>query len=89
MISGAFHLKKTIYQFVQYLAASTFIGISVYGIISSDFFVVYMGWDANEKVPVATSLLLGLGAVTCIVVIVVLGGVLDRIMAQEGKDEGR
>jgi hypothetical protein len=74
-------LKRAIYQFVQYLAASTFIGISVYGII------VYMGGNVNEKVPVATSLLLGLGAVVCIVIIVVMGGVLDRIMAQEGKGD--
>jgi formate/nitrite transporter FocA (FNT family) len=70
-------LKKTLYQFIQHLAAGTFIGISVYGII------IYMGGKINEKVPAATSLLLGLGAVMCIIIIVVMGGVLDRIMEQE------
>lgn len=76
-------MKRTFYQFIQHLAAAIFIGISVYGII------IYMGGKVNEKVPVATSLLLGLGAVACIVVIVVMGGVLDRIMAKEGKGESR
>ena len=76
-------MKRAIYQFIQLLAASTFIGISVYGIM------VYMGGSVNVKIPVATSLLLGLGAATCIVIIVFMGGVLDRIMAQEGKSDSQ
>jgi len=72
-----------IYQFIQTLAAATFIGISVYGII------IYMGGKVNEEIPAATSLLLGLGAVTCTVIIVVMGGVLDRIMEQEGKGDNQ
>ncbi len=76
-------MKKTIYQFVQHLAAAIFAGLSVYGII------IYMGGKTNETLPAATSLLLGLGAVTCIVIIVVMGGVLDRIMEQEEKGDNR
>lgn len=74
-------MKKVIYQLVQGLAASTFLGISAYGI------VIHMGGNVNEKVPVATSLLLGLVAVVSIVIVIVMGGVLDRIMAQEGKGD--
>jgi len=74
-------LKKTIYQLIQMIAASIFIGISVYGIM------IFWGGVINEKIPAATSLLLGLGAVVCIIIIVFMGGVLDRIMAQEGKDD--
>lgn len=76
-------MKKTIYQFVQHLAGATFVGLSVYGII------IYMGGEINDKLPAATSLLLGLGAVTCVVIIVVMGGVLDRIMEQEEKGDNR
>lgn len=76
-------MKKNIYQFVQHLAAATFIGLSVYGII------IYMGGKINEQLPAATSLLLGLGAVTCIVIIVVMGGVIDRMMEQEEKGDNR
>ncbi|GBE14874.1 hypothetical protein BMS3Abin14_00926 [bacterium BMS3Abin14] len=69
-------MKKHIYQFIQYLAASVFIGLSVYGVI------IFMGGEVHTKLPFWTSMLLGLGAIVCIAVVVVMGGILDRIMAQ-------
>lgn len=74
-------MKKAIYQLIQMFAASTFIGISVYGIM------IFWGGIINVEIPAAISLLLGLGAVVCVVIIVVMGDVLDRIMEQEGKDD--
>ena len=68
-------MKRRLLQFVQHLAASIFIGISVYGVI------IYYGGEMEKKIPVTESLLLGLGAVVCIVVVVVLGGIDDRMAA--------
>ena len=70
-------MKRHIYQFIQYLAASIFIGLSVYGLIT------FMGGEVHSKIPFRDSLLLGLGAVACIVVVVVMGGILDRIVARD------
>ena len=70
-------MKKGLLEFIQILAFSIFIGIAVYGAI------IYWGGETQEKIPVSSSLLLGLGAVICIVVIVVIGGVLDRIASVE------
>ena len=68
-------MKRRLLQFVQHLAASIFIGISVYGVI------IYYGGEIQKKIPVTESLLLGLGAVVCVVVVVVLGGIDDRMAA--------
>ncbi|UCF31593.1 MAG: hypothetical protein JSV26_04050 [bacterium] len=74
-------MKRHLYQFIQHLAVSIFIGIAVYGII------IYMGGEVNKKIPVGTSLLLGLAAVICVVVFVTTGGVLDRMMAKGAEKE--
>jgi hypothetical protein len=70
-------MKKGFLEVLQVLAFSAFIGIAGYGIL------IYWGGEAQEKIPVSSSLLLGLGAVTCIVVIVLTGGVLDKIAAAD------
>ena len=66
-------MKKRFLEFTQILAFSIFIAIAVYGAIT------YWGGETHEKIPVSSSLLLGLGAVICIIVIVIIGGVLDQI----------
>jgi hypothetical protein len=66
-------MKKVFLEFIQILAFSIFIGIAVYGAI------IYWGGETNEKIPASSSLLLGLGAVICIIVIVIIGGFLDRM----------
>jgi hypothetical protein len=66
-------MKKGLLQFLQHLAASVFIGIAVYGAI------LYWGGETQKKIPVTESLLLGLGAIICIIVVVAIGGLLDRI----------
>jgi len=67
------NMKKGLLQFLQHLAASVFIGIAVYGAI------LYWGGETQKKIPVTESLLLGLGAIICIIVVVAIGGLLDRI----------
>ncbi len=75
-------MKKVLLEFIQILAFSIFIGIAVYGAI------IYWGGETNEKIPPLTSLLLGLGAVICIIVIVIIGGFLDRVASssKEGSE---
>ena len=70
-------MKKGFLEFIQILAFSIFIGIAVYGAI------IYWGGETQEKIPVASSLLLGLGAVICIIIIVIIGGVLDNMSIVE------
>ncbi|MCJ7500625.1 hypothetical protein MUP29_10240 [bacterium] len=70
-------MKRRLLQFVQHLAASVFIGISVYGVI------IYYGGEIQKRIPATESLLLGLAAVVCIVVVVVVGGMDDRIAAMD------
>jgi ABC-type branched-subunit amino acid transport system permease subunit len=74
-------MKKVMIQFIQHLAASVFIGIGAYGAI------IYWGGEAQKKIPTAESLLLGLGAVVCVIVVVAIGGLLDR-MAGSDEDNG-
>lgn len=64
-------------QFIQHLAASIFIGISVYGAI------IYYGGEIRKKIPVKESLLLGLGAVICVIVVVLIGGLQDKLAASQ------
>ena len=74
-------MKKTLLEIVQVLTFSIFVGIAVYGAI------IYWGGQAQEKLPASSSLLLGLGAVICIIVIVVVGNMLDKIaIADEAAD---
>jgi hypothetical protein len=66
--------------FVQNLAASVFIGVSAYGVI------IYWGGETSQKVPMGQSLLLGFLAVICVVVVVYLGGLQDRIAHRDDND---
>ena len=70
-------MKKGLLEFLQILAFSAFVGIAIYGAI------IYWGGEIQKKIPDSSSLFLGLGAVICIVVIVVIGGVLDRIAVDD------
>jgi hypothetical protein len=70
-------MKKGFLEFIQILAFSVFIGIGVYGAI------IYWGGETQEKIPVKSSLLLGLGAVICVIIIVMIGGVLDNMAAAD------
>lgn len=73
-------IKRVFLLFIQNLAASIFIGISVYGAIN------YWGGEAERKISVAVSLLLGLGAVVCVVIVVAIGGHQDKMA---GSSENR
>jgi len=73
-------MKRGLLQFLQHLAASVFIGIAVYGAI------IYWGGETQKKIPAAESLLLGLGAILCIVLVVGIGGLLDRIAESAEKE---
>ena len=72
-------VKRGLLVFVQNLAASVFIGISVYGV------VIYWGGEIEQKLPAWQSLLLGFGAVVCVGVIVYVGGLQDRIAHMDDK----
>ena len=82
-------MKKVLLELLQMLAMSAFVGISLYGVF------MYWGGETQEKIPASQSLLLGLGAVICIIVFITIGGLLDRIAAAgqagsgtEQKDNG-
>jgi hypothetical protein len=68
-------MKKVSLELLQVLAGSAFVGISLYGIF------MYWGGETQEKIPASQSLLLGLAAVICITVFVMIGGILDKIAA--------
>ena len=71
-------VKRLLLEFIQMLAASAFVGISLFGVF------IYWGGEIQEKIPASQSLLLGLGAVICILIFITIGGLLDRIaMASE------
>ena len=71
-------VKRLLLEFIQMLAASAFVGISLFGVF------IYWGGEIQEKIPATQSLLLGLGAVICILIFITIGGLLDRIaMASE------
>jgi hypothetical protein len=65
-------MKRLILQLLQTLAYSVFVGIAVYGII------IYYGGEIQKRIPAKTSLLLGFTAVVCVVVIVFVGGLIDK-----------
>ena len=73
-------MKKSLLQFIQNLAASVFIGIAVYGAI------ICYGGETQKRIPVKESLFLGLGAVICIIVVVGIGGLQDKL-ARKLEDE--
>ncbi len=66
-------MKRVLLEFLQMLTASTFVGISLYGVF------IYWGGEIQEKIPASKSLLLGLVAVICIIAFVMIGGLLDKI----------
>jgi hypothetical protein len=72
-------VKHLILQLIQRLAIAVFIGISVYGIF------IYYGGEIQKRIPGKTALLLGFTAVLCVVVIVVLGGIIDRQASMRDK----
>ncbi len=74
-------MKKSFYQFIQHLAASVFTGVSAYGII------IFMGGKVNVRLPLWTSLSLGLIAIVCCVVVVFMGGIVDRMAAERATEE--
>ena len=73
--------KRGLLVFVQNLAASVFIGVSVYGV------VIYWGGETDQKLPAGKSLLLGLLAVICVGVFVHIGGLQDRIAHQDDQQD--
>ena len=66
-------MKRVLLEILQVLAGSAFVGISLYGVF------MYWGGETQEKIPASQSLLLGLAAVICITVFVMIGGLLDKI----------
>jgi hypothetical protein len=70
-------MKRGFLQFIQHLAGSVFIGISGYGAI------IYYGGEIQKKIPMTQSLLLGFGAIVCVVVVIVVGGIEDRTVARD------
>ena len=75
-------MKRWLLEFIQIAAASIFAGIAIYGAI------LYWGGETRKKIPVSSSLLLGLGAVVCLIVIVATGQFLDKIALMSEKDDG-
>jgi hypothetical protein len=78
-------MKRWILEFTQMLAASVFVGISFYGVF------IYWKGEIQEKIPASKSLLLGLGAVICIIAFVIIGDLLDKIAlaGEAGKESDR
>ncbi|NIO17148.1 MAG: hypothetical protein GTN70_09135 [Deltaproteobacteria bacterium] len=71
--------KRFLVQFLLNLAASVFIGISVYGII------IY--WDQPKSVSPLMSVGLGLLALLCVFLIMYLGSTLDKLDAIISQDK--
>jgi hypothetical protein len=66
---------------VQVLAVSVFIAISVYGIF------LYFGGERQMRIPAWKSVGMGFIALTCIVVIIVLGSIIDRQISREEESD--
>lgn len=74
-------MKKLILLLIQGLAVSVFIAISVYGIF------IYLGGEKQLQIPAWKSLGMGFTALACIVVIVVLGGIIDKQVSENEKQD--
>lgn len=70
-------MKKTFLQILQNLAVGVFVGISAFGILTYFF----TGDEANA-IPAGRSILLGVIAFGSMVLVVVLGGMIDREAAR-------
>ncbi len=75
--------KKRLLQFLFNVAASTFIGICVYGML------IY--WGKPNKIAPALSVGLGLLAIVCIALIYFLGTAIDKLEGElrRNKDKGK
>ena len=76
-------MRRGVLQFIQNLAASVFIGIAVYGLI------IFFGGEMQRRIPAWKSLFLGLTAVVCIAVVVVVGGLIDKQASRNENKEGQ
>lgn len=74
-------VRKTVLKVFQSLAIGVFVGISAFGILT-----YFFGGDEANPLPARQSILLGLSAFLVMVVIVVLGGMIDR---EEARDADR
>ena len=70
--------RKTFLQVVQSLAIGLFVGISAFGILT-----YFFGGDEANPMPAKQSVLLGLAAFGIMVLIVILGGMIDRETAKK------
>ena len=74
-------MKKTLLQVFQNLAIGVFVGVSAYGILVLFF--------EGAPLPARKSILLGLIAFASMVLIVVLGGMVDREAAKKTGTPGK
>ncbi len=74
-------MKRSTCQFIFHLAASIFVGLSVYG------FITLLGGEVNTHLPFWTSLSLGMVAIVCGGVVVYMGGIIDRMAAEQAAEE--
>jgi hypothetical protein len=72
--------RRGILQVIQNLAIGVFVGISAYGVL-----ILFFADEIQTPMSPLKSVLLGVTGVGCMVVIVVLGGMIDRDTAVNAK----
>jgi len=72
--------RKTVLQIFQSLVIGAFVGISAYGIL-----ILVFADEVQNSMPAWKSILLGLTAFGCMAIIVILGGMIDKAEAVNGK----
>ena len=70
-------MKRHIIHILQSAAFAVFAGICIYGIL------IFQSGERSQKLPFWESLLMGLGAVVAATLILVLGGIQDRLAQDE------